>query len=240
MNKTFSLALIVALALPCSGRADVILASYDASGGLNGNFNTSSFDSVDTDVLTTATRLTQGGSLSGGGANAYVYTSALFSPSVSGSPGFNFGDVATATQSDAATAGDYFSFVLQSGGNAVTYTSLSFYSDQYGTSTKVDISYLVGSTETFVLQGYSPTGSNASVTAKNVDFADFATAQDVTWRFYLYGASDSAYGTRFDDITLSGSVTAVPEPAVTALFLGGLSGLGILLRCWWHRARSGR
>jgi len=52
--------------------------------------------------------------------------------------------------------------------------------------------------------------SNASVALQTIDFADFTTAENVTWTFYLYGAAGTTHGTRFDDITLNGQVTAAP------------------------------
>ncbi|MEP4077267.1 sialate O-acetylesterase [Haloferula sp.] len=187
------------------GNGNGILAHYDAETGLNGNFDTTAFDSVDTDPNTTATRLAQGGSISGGGSDAWVLSNALFNPSPSGSPGFNFADVATADQAAADTAGDSFSFTIQSAGHAVTYESLSFYADQFGTTAKMDVSYAVGaSSEVFIIQNLVPTTGNNPVTLEEIDFSDFTTTEDVTWTFYLYGASASNQGTRFDDIILAG------------------------------------
>ena len=195
--------------------SSVVLARYDAQTGLNGNFNTTAFDSVDSDPLTTATRLIQGGSLTGGGSNLYILANALFATSGSGSPGFNFAGVATASQSAAATAGDFFSFTVQSGAASMTYESLSFFADQFGTTGKIDISRTIGGTETFIQQGFTPPGSNANVALQNIDFTDFTTAENVTWTFYLYGATGtspaaSLHGTRFDDITLNGLPAVAP------------------------------
>ena len=184
---------------------DGVLALYDAEEGSNGDFNTGAFDSVDSDATTTATRLMQGGSLTGGGAAAFVLANALFDSSDSGSPGFNLADVATASQATAATAGDWFAFTLQSGGNSVTYERIDFFTDQYGSSAKIDVSYRIGVSETFILQDFVPPGGNVAVALQSVDFPDFTTDQEVTWTFYLYGASASNYGTRFDDITLVGT-----------------------------------
>ena len=186
-----------------------ILAQYNMQTGLNGNFNTTAFDSVDAEPNTTATRLVQGGSLTGGGAASFVLSNALFNSSASGSPGLNLAGGTTASQAAAAAAGNFFSFTHQSGGIPVTYQSLTFYADQFGVSAKVDVSYITNATETFVLQGFIPTISNASVTQKTINFQGFTTTQDVTWRFYLYGAAGT-YGTRFDDITLYGVTTATP------------------------------
>jgi hypothetical protein len=186
----------------------VVLALYDAETALNGDFNTTAFDSVDTVTSTTAGRITQGGSLTGGGTSSYVLDNALFDTSASGSTGFNLADCALADQAAAATAGDYFSFEHQPNDGSVTYESLSFYSDQFKTTGQVDVSYQIGTnTEVFVLQNYVPTISNASVTLKTVDFEDFSTDETVTWTFYLYGSAASTYGIRFDDIQLTGTVS---------------------------------
>ncbi len=182
-----------------------MLALYDAQTGVNGDFSTSAFDSVDTDSLTTASRLFQGGSLTGGGQSKYVLTRDVFDASASGSPGFNLADTATADQGAAASAGDWFAFTLEPDGSEVTYDSLSFYSDQYGTSAAMDVSYTIGSAETFVLQDYVMPESDVSVQLQQIDFEDFSSSSNVTWTFYLYGATATANGSRFDDITLYGS-----------------------------------
>ncbi len=173
--------------------------------GSNGNFDNVAFDSVDTNTATNATRLSQGGSLSGGGAEAYVLANSIFDSSASGSPGFNLADITNANQASAAVAGDFFSFTIEASGNEVLYQSLSFYSNQFKTGAKIDISYKVGTaSEVFVTQGLVPTTGNEAVTLENINFADFTSTEDVTWTFYLYGASSANYGTRFDDITLYG------------------------------------
>lgn len=195
-----------------------VLALYDAQTGNNGDFNTDAFDSVDTDNSSTATRLSQGGSLTGGGSNSRVLANALFDTSASGSPGFNLAGTTTASQSAAASAGDWFSFTIEPGGNTVDYKLLTFYTDQYGTSGRLDISYTIGETETFILQNYAMPGGNVPVALKTVDFADFSSTNDVVWTFYLYGASAANYGARFDDITLYGASDAVAKESANAFY----------------------
>ncbi|MDF7799266.1 sialate O-acetylesterase [Pontiellaceae bacterium B1224] len=192
--------------------APVVLALYDAETGGNGDFNTEAFDSVDTEAGTTASRMFQGGSLSGGGSSSYVLGNGLFDASASGSPGFNLADVNVASQSAAATAGDWFAFTIDPEGSSVDYSSLSFYTDQASSGGKVDVSYTTGTTETFILQSYSMAEDNASVELIDVDFDDFSSSNIVTWTFYLYGTPDYRHGIRFDDITLYGKSDAVIEP----------------------------
>lgn len=78
--------------------------------------------------------------------DAFVLVNALFG---AGSPGFNFADIATGSQSATGTAGDFFSFTVGSVGSPVSYQSLSFLSDQCGTTGKIDISRTIGGTPTF-------------------------------------------------------------------------------------------
>jgi hypothetical protein len=49
-----------------------VLALYDAETGIDGDFDTSAFDSADSDPETDALRLAHGGSLTGGGAGLFV------------------------------------------------------------------------------------------------------------------------------------------------------------------------
>ena len=71
---------------------------------------------------------------------------------------------------------------------------------------RIDVSYEVGGIETFILQGQVPLGSNGPGARMPFPFQSFRSANEVTWRFYVYGASNSAHGTRLDDIRIVGSV----------------------------------
>ncbi|YCM42926.1 sialate O-acetylesterase [Verrucomicrobiaceae bacterium 227] len=187
-----------------------ILALYDAQTGINGNFNTSAFDSVDTDPNSIATRLVQGGSLTGGGAALFILNREgdkvyFDGHSDSGWPAFNFADTTTSDQTTAASSGDTLLFTIQPAGVETTYENLSFYANQFGTSAKADISYTIGAgSEVFIAQGLIPAIGNNPVTLESIDFPDFTTAENVTWTFYLYGAAAANEGTRLDDIKLSG------------------------------------
>ncbi len=187
-----------------------VLALYDADTGLNGNFDTSAFDSVDTSPDTTATRMTQGGSLTGGGASLFILnreSDKVYFDGHSGSgwPAFNFADITTADQASASGAGDTISFTTQSTGTDVTYEAISFYANQFGTTAQLDLSYTIGTgSEVFVRQNLVPATGNVPVTLEEIDFANFSTAENVTWTFYFYGASATNHGTRLDDIKLTG------------------------------------
>ena len=181
------------------------LACYDGQAGIDGDFSTVAFDSVDTNPDSTAGRMFQGGSLTGGGANTFVLSNGVFSTSESGSPGFNFGGVNEPDQAAAFDAGDSFSFTVEAN-DEVSYEELSFYSNQFGTTGKVDVSYTIGAgAEVFVVQGFTPTGGNGAVTLERIDFPDFVTDEEVTWTFYLYASGGNNNGIRFDDIKLTTS-----------------------------------
>ncbi|MGJ8657349.1 MAG: PEP-CTERM sorting domain-containing protein [Akkermansiaceae bacterium] len=204
------------------------LAVYTATG-TNGNFNTTAFDSVDTEALTDSTRLVQDGGITGGGSSSFILTNAIYANTTTSGTGYNLAGVSTASRALAITAGDFFSFTVETNGNSVTFESLSFFQNQFGTTGKVDISATqAGGSEVFLTSGFTPAGGNNALAtpATNVDFADFTTTADTTFTFYLYGASNANHGTRFDDITLNGTV--VPEPSSTALL--GLGGLALMMR----------
>ena len=182
-----------------------VLALYGSGTGPDGAFNTVAFDSVDIDGLTTASRLSQGGSLTGGGSNVFFLRNAVYDTSASGSPGFNVGSVTTANREAASTAGDFVRFTVQTVGNLPTlYQRLSFYGDQFGTTARVAVSYEVLGVETFVIEDSRLAGSNADVELVEIDFPDFSTAEDVVWTLYFYGAAAANHGSRFDDLTLFG------------------------------------
>lgn len=196
------------------------VAVFNAQTGNNGNFNTDAFDTAISNAGLTVSRMFQGGSLTGGGASAYVLANALFDSSNSGSPGFNFADAALPDVASAAAAGDWAAFTVQGQGHPITYSALEFYTDQFGTTAQIDVSYTLDGVETFVLQGMIPPGNNAPVALATVDFPDFTTDQEVRWTFTLYGAASSTQGTRLDDITLHARMEGGTGTNTTYLRLG--------------------
>ncbi|MDB4709017.1 sialate O-acetylesterase, partial [Akkermansiaceae bacterium] len=128
------------------------LAFYGLEGPLGGNFDSSSYDSTDSELLTTATRLSQGGGLSGGGSNSRIISNGFFGPSASGNNGLNLGDVVGAKDN-----ANRFSFTLQPNGEDVTYREISFFHNQFGTPAKVDLTYQVGAgPEQAILTAFTP------------------------------------------------------------------------------------
>ncbi|MGJ8657348.1 MAG: sialate O-acetylesterase [Akkermansiaceae bacterium] len=186
------------------------LALYDAETGNSGDFNTDAFKSVDTETFTAASDLTQGGGLTGGGAG-FVFTHSLLDPSDSGSPGFNFANANQANRTAASTNNHTFSFNINPSSNSIKYEELNFFSNQFGSTARLDISYKIGNqNEVFITETLIP-ASNAAVEKETINFTDFTTTETVTWKFYLYGASLVTHGTRFDDIKLLGTVDSNPS-----------------------------
>ncbi|MGJ8697449.1 MAG: sialate O-acetylesterase [Verrucomicrobiaceae bacterium] len=192
------------------------LAFYGLEGPLGGDFDTTSYDSTDTEPLTTATRLSQGGGLSGGGSNSRIISNSFFEPSTSGNNGLNLADIAEPKNND-----NRFSFSLEPNGQSVTYREISFFHNQFGTPAKIDLVYQIGSApEQPLLTAFTPTPGNTTVTQAVVDFPDFTTSEVVTFHFYLYDTGLATHGIRFDDISLQGSLPESPLAARTFYRIG--------------------
>lgn len=236
MTKLAAVALLLGLCVPADA---AVIALYDAEGGPDGDFNTTAFDSKDLAASTDATRLSQGGGITGGGAGVIIGSAAanaafgpIFQPSDSQEPGFNLAHANQGSQAAAAGAGDFISFQILSNGNSVAYDSVSFFMDKAGGGQgQIDVAYTIdGGSEVFVEQNIVPPNNNAPVAFKAIDFVDFTTALDVTWTFYLYAAGTNNAGIRFDDITLNGVVAGgsggdIPAPAALP---AGLALIGAL------------
>ncbi|MDB4419072.1 sialate O-acetylesterase [bacterium] len=182
------------------------IAFYGMEGATGGNFDSASYDSTDSDPLTTASRLSQAGGLSGGGSNNRIISNTFFGPSISGNNGLNLGDIVGAKNN-----AKRFSFTLQPNGAPITYRDLSFFHNQFGTPAKIDLTYQIGAApEQAILTAFTPTTGNTTVTQAMVDFPDFITSEVVTFHFYLYNTGLAAHGIRFDDISLQGSLEDGP------------------------------
>lgn len=226
-HTLLSLATVACVVLATSNARAVPLAHYIASAGPanDTNFDTPQFDSVDTDPLTDALRLTQGGGLDGGGSGNLVISNSFFNTSPSGNPGYNFDHSSTSDFASATAAGDYFELVVSPMANvSVLYESLTWWGNSFDTgSVAVSIDGVVEETVT-------PTGGNANVGLITIDFDDFTSSSPVTFRFTQWGTTNPNGGIRYDDIIVNGEATAVPEPATAALGLLALGGLGAMTR----------
>ena len=183
-----------------------ILSLNDTLTGLNGDFNSSAFDSRDTEAAITALRLAQGGSLSGGGSDLFVLDHSLFSSSSSGSHCFNFAGANKASQTEAKAEDDFYRFTLQTAGAIVNYRSLFCSCNQYKTEGKLEVSYTLDGYKTFVRRNLVPEQNNALVTFQTIDFADFTSSNDVVWTVYICAAGGNNYDIDVDVITLRGEI----------------------------------
>lgn len=67
-------------------------------------------------------------------------------------------------------------------------------------------------------------GNNSPIDQVNFDIANFTSDQPTEWRLYAWNVGT----VRFDDITLSGSTSVIPEPGALLLFL--LAGSGLVMQ----------
>jgi hypothetical protein len=143
------------------------------------------------------------------------------------------------TAANAVSSGDYFKLTLTpTAGNSLTITSLSFdiFAATAGPSARQvylfsDKTGIAGGSELF--SGGTQSGSplipyNTASAGQNfsIDLSSYAALSDitdsVTFRFYTQTPTASQ-GLAFDDITVNGTASVVPEPSSFAFF-----GLGIL------------
>lgn len=130
--------------------------------------------------------------------------------------------------------GDYFEFSLSAtAGGAFAVDTISL----------VTSASLNGATQWEVrstLDGYSTVlGTGVTDEAGSDTLHDLGLAvgpgQAFTFRVYgLGGNSDAIFGFSVDDVTVTGAVSAVPEPSTYA----ALAGAGALGLAWWRRRRG--
>jgi hypothetical protein len=163
----------------------------------------------------------------------------------------------TTTESGAVTAGDYLTFtVTPNTGYEFDLTSLTLL---FGGSTSTGPftvnGYLRSSLDNFAtdlsLTGatYTPSGSEITYTTATADLSSLANivhATGITFRLYVTSSigsndvyNDTANGAIFraDNVTLNGSIVAVPEPANLHLAWVGV-GAGLLVLRFRRRCRS--
>jgi len=183
-----------------------VIAHFSGQGNQNSNFNSTSFNSIDTANQLITTRLTQGGGLTGGGAALFLLTRDSTLNSDSGAPAYNFGSVTGSNRAQSITNGDFFSFTVQSNNINVEYETLSFFSNQFDLDTKMDISYSIDNQETFIVEGFIPPTADQVISKQTFDFQNFTSNKVVTWNIYLYGSNNENFGTRIDDLILNARV----------------------------------
>jgi len=225
--RGLAVASIVGLGLVCAG-------SVSAATLANYTFLSNSDSSSDSDANSTASAVTAGAGIS-----------ANFAFNATGNPAPSRGvgaDVTLTTEALAITGNDYFTFTLTpSPGFEMDLTSLSLEFDAsyntvdrgYSIRSNVDsyavtlLSYVeplnTGSSGTFLSQSLNLTGAS---------FQNLTSA--ITFRIYTYdnAGSPGSY-MRFDNIVLSGDLSAVPEPGSLSLLTAVAGMFGLI----WLRRR---
>jgi len=232
--KTKIIAYTTLLALSAGANAAISLFDFTNSwkGAKETNFATfaGNSSSVDTDLNTTTSDLSNSGHGTGGWLSYSLEHAAIFADS-SGDEGMNVGSA------DQASATNYISFtVTPDDGFETTYTSLTVYSDtaNLGDTYSIELRAIDGGgSEMSALGGIHSHkagggANNEAVHLVTFDFSDFASQNVTEWRIYGYGTTSANYGIRYDDITLNGTTVAVPEPSSAALL--GLGGLALIMR----------
>ncbi len=178
-----------------------------------------------------------GGSLTLGSGVSASNTSDFFSAN-----GFN-----TTSLAAAISGGDYLSFTITpAAGYALNISSVSFNSGVSSAVTNFNAALLSSTT------GFNPAGvlhsySFATTTppTQSITLSGTAALQNVTGalEFRLYGWRDSAGTSTFrlrslsgNDLVVTGSVTAIPEPGTYAVLLGAVALAGAVIRRRRHAA----
>lgn len=172
-----------------------------------------------------------GGSLTLGSGVSASNTTDFFSAN-----GFN-----TTSLAAAISGGDYLSFTITpAAGYALNISSVSFNSGVSSAVTNFNASLLSSAT------GFNPAGtlhsySFATTTppTQSITLSGTAALQNVTGalEFRLYGWRDSAGTSTFrlrtlsgNDLVVTGSVSAIPEPGTYAVLLGAAALAGAVIR----------
>ncbi|MBI1368490.1 MAG: hypothetical protein GC162_07525 [Planctomycetes bacterium] len=203
------------------------IAYYDFTGS-DGNFNTTAFDSRDTQNNSAASRIANHG-FALGGSGVYIITNTAFDTSESTSPGLNLGG------GNQTSPTHYISFTVDPGdGIEMYYEALTLYGNTYYANDQFNLELRVvdgnGSEVSLGTYSYTPgNANNESVKFITFNFANFASYNTTEWRIYGWNTQSADAGIRLDDITLFGSVVAVPAPLALPAGLG-LLGMALMRR----------
>jgi hypothetical protein len=211
------LALPLLIGMAPSAQADVI-ALY--------TFTSDSLDSTDSESNSTANAF-----VAGSGVTAQFYSGHDTTNTTSGADAYQgVGNLSSWTASLDPTK--YFSFTVEAdAGYNLNLTSLSFFTsknnngvDTWEVRSSQDFNSTIDS-GTGVYQGSPGTGTwtNPSVSL---------SLNNVTGplEFRIYGYNGNTGNFRLDDVTLNGSVSAIPEPSTWLLITSGLGALYMLRR----------
>jgi len=142
---------------------------------------------------------------------------------------------ATATSEATAVSGnDYYQFTLTANvGFLADLTSLTL-DLQRNASNSPTTMFIRSSVDSFgstlLLDNTLPTAPTAFETVTlNLSAPSFQGLSAITFRLYAFGASSATSSLRFDNVTLNGTVSAIPEPSC-AFILTLSAGLMLVMR----------
>jgi hypothetical protein len=198
-----------------------------------------------------------GSSGSAGGTGSNLAFSNFVSSGVAANPNtssvFSFTGWSTGATTASDTFGgaidltDYYSFTITpSGGFSYSISSITFDAGRTATGPR---QFVVRSSADGFSANLSASESqaNVSIVGSNVfQFTDNTSttiytgmsvapggsvvSTAVTYRIYSYNAESSAGGFRVDNVVISGTVTAVPEPSTTTMLFGVIALAAIVVR----------
>lgn len=187
--------------------------------------------SVDADLNSTTSILSNSGHTGGGYASFYIRDAdigtSIFSGTATPGVGMNLGN------SNATSRTNYVSFtVTPDSGYQTTFESISMYTGVNGASDQYNVEIWTGDPDaggtllgTIDRTTPASPASNSTVVQDTIDFADFTSSGVTEIRLYSYNVTGggSNGGVRIDDIVLNGTTALIPEPSSLALLgLGGL------------------
>jgi len=198
------------------------------------NFTGSSLASADTDANSSAGSFAPSAG-TGTTGNWNITASGVNTAEGNPAPDFAFKPVSATTEADAITNGTYWTFTITpNSGYNINVSNLAF--DLTTVYTQRPLSYFLGTNVggfSTPISGTEATGITTTQTISlNLSGAGLQNqAGAIEFRLYIWStAGGGSSGSRwsFDNITLNGSVAAVPEPATAVLGLGGIALLAAL------------
>ena len=201
---------------PATGRAQLVIYSFTSTSAA---------------PTSVAANLSGGSVSTGGGVTTTSNTSPVSSGYAGASGGYFMSDNGW---TGVAPGVNYFQFTVTPAANfSVSLTSLSFGYRESGTSTGPSAFAVRSSFDSYAADlavGGLTNSDNAWHNSGNASVTLTFTSA-TTFRIYASGAASATPTLRMDDLTLNGSVAAVPEPTTVAAGLG-LAALGA---AWWRR-----
>lgn len=228
-RTVFLLGLLVAAA---SAQATVI-ASYPFTGA--------SLASTDAESASTASAITLGSGLTDSVATRFAAANGNPAPALR----VNSDETEGTTFATAITANDFFAFTLAPGtGNRFFFQTLTFdlAASAATLATNVRLQASINGSA-FVTVDSVTTFSTTAYTTETFDLsfgntnAALAAGASVLLRMVVFDDANSAtVYTGFDNLTVNGTVAAIPEPGTAGMLAVGVLAAGGAV---WHRRRSG-